>query len=114
VSGHDGDPDVPARPVECIPQGGQLLVRDLRWKVQVHGHPPNGKAARGGVGGQDVHGEPRRPVPAVGRDDEHRVGGQRHDHAIGHPHDADVDTVLRAHQDVGIARPQPPQDDLLE
>jgi hypothetical protein len=61
-----------------------------------------------------VHGEPGCAVPPVRRHHEDRIGRERHGQAVGDPDDADVDAVPRTLEDVGVGRPEPTQDHLLE
>ena len=114
VSGHDRDPQVVARAREGVPERCQVVVADLGRQVQVHRHPAEREPAGGGVRRQDVHGEPRRALPAVRGDHEHRIGRDGHRDAGRDLHHSDVDPVLRPDQHVGVRRAQAPQDHLLE
>ncbi|GBD18800.1 hypothetical protein HRbin27_01300 [bacterium HR27] len=47
-----------------------------------------------------MYGEPGCPFPAVGRDDEDRIGGDRHDLPVTEIDDADIDPVLWRDEDL--------------
>ena len=81
---------------ERVPQRGQVRVGDLGRQVQVHRHPSQRQPARRGVGGQDVHREPRGALPPVRGHHEDRIGREGHRDPVGDPHDAHVHAVARA------------------
>ncbi len=58
--------------------------------------------------------EPRRPLPAVRRDDEDGIGRQRHHLPVPDGDHADIDAVLRRHEDAAILRAEMRQDEMLE
>ena len=105
VSGHDRDAQVRARARERVPERRQVLVADLGRQVQVHRHPSERQPARGRVRRQDVHGEPRRALPAVRGNDEHRIGRDAPSRHRRPP----APRRRRRHASVRPARPRPPR-----
>jgi len=113
VAGDDVYSQLLAFPVNRVPDHLQLLFGHVHRQVQIDGKEFRPEAAGNGIGGDDMHGEPSRPFPAVLRHDKDGVAGERHRLAADF-RDAHVHTVLRPHQHIIAFCPQSREYQLLE
>src|SRR2546428_237214 len=91
-----------------------LVVFDVHGQIPIHRDVLRRDARRRQVGGEDVKGEPRGPLPSILGHDVDRVRRREESPPVRKAHDADVHSVRRPHGHVFASRAQVVRDHVLE